>query len=153
MSHDAITDFLAEQRTPIVDRAELVLREARAQHYGSLEPDVRRERLEVLYDQLLQAAASRDLGEILDYARQLAQERFTAGYDLSEIQVAINTLEETVWRQIFAELPPAQFADALGRVSTILGATKDTLAREYVSLATHARAPSLDLRGLFGGTG
>jgi hypothetical protein len=40
----------------------------------------------------------------------------------------------------------------LGVVSTILGAGKDALAREYVSLATNAHAPSLDLRALFAGT-
>jgi hypothetical protein len=39
----------------------------------------------------------------------------------------------------------------LGLVSTILGAAKDALAREYVSLATHRHAGSLDLRALFAG--
>lgn len=36
-------------------------------------------------------------------------------------------------------LDPDQFARALGLVSTVLGAGKDALAREYVSLATSAR--------------
>ncbi len=48
---------------------------------------------------------------------------------------------------------PTHYAETLGHVSTILGAGKDALARRYVSLATDTRAPSLDLRALFTGTG
>jgi hypothetical protein len=36
-------------------------------------------------------------------------------------------------------------------VSTVLGAAKDALGREYVSLASRTHAPSLDLRALFTG--
>ncbi|MGZ8717058.1 MAG: hypothetical protein ACXWYO_08120, partial [Gaiellaceae bacterium] len=36
-----------------------------------------------------------------------------------------NALEEATWTRVFAELEPAQFAEALGRVCTILGAAKD----------------------------
>jgi hypothetical protein len=36
-------------------------------------------------------------------------------------------------------------------IGTILGAGKDTLAREWVSLATSERVPSLDLTELFEG--
>jgi hypothetical protein len=149
---DATTDFLSERRTPIIDRAEIALEEARVRHYGSLAPDVLRQRLEALYDSLLQAAARRDLGEMLEYARRLAKERFSNGVGLAEVQVAINVLEETIWQDVFVHLSPADYVAVLGRVSTILGLTKDALAREYVSLATHAHTASLDLRSLFAGT-
>ena len=43
------------------------------------------------------------------------------------------------------------FGKAMGIVSTTLGAAKDALASEYVSLATRTRAPSLDLSALFAG--
>jgi hypothetical protein len=82
----------------------------------------------------------------------VAQKRFNAGYDLSELQTAFNAVEEATWSRVFAELQPAQFAEALGLVSTILGAAKDALARKYVSLATNIQAPSLDLQALFAGT-
>ena len=51
-----------------------------------------------------------------------------------------------------ADLEAADLAEALGLVSTVFGAAKDALGRRYVSLATHTRAPSLDLRALFAGT-
>ncbi len=148
MSRRVTTDLLRAQRATVIDRAAAVLGESRARHYDSIGPELRRNRLEVLYDQIVGAVDSRDLGDVLSFARELAEERFSAGYDLSEIQVAVNILEEAVWRRIFSELRPDQFADALGPVSTIFGAVTDALAREYVSLATRVRAPSLDLSKL-----
>ena len=48
-------------------------------------------------------------------------------------------------------MPPDELARALGLVSTVLGAAKDSLARAYVSLASQTKAPSLDLSALFKG--
>jgi hypothetical protein len=50
-------------------------------------------------------------------------------------------------------MPPDAYAEALGLVTTALGAGKDALARAYVSLASETHAPSLDLTPLFDGTG
>jgi hypothetical protein len=144
-------DFLALQRAAIVDAAVSSVAGAHARHYESAGPSEIRARLEALFDRLVDAAASRDLGCVVAYARRLAGERFSAGYDLSEVQTAINALEEAVWGRVISELQPGEFAEALGLVSTTLGAAKDALAREYVSLATRAHAPSLDLRALFAG--
>lgn len=148
----ATVEFLVQGRPAIINRAAATLAESKARHYRSLEPETIRARLEALHEQLVHAAASRDLGGVVSYARNLADERFAAGFDLSEIQIAINALEEAVWTQVFCELQPDQFAETLGLVSTILGAAKDSLAREYVSLATRTRVPSLDLRTLSAGT-
>jgi hypothetical protein len=123
-----------------------------ARHYESARPSEVRQRLESLFDHLLATLRSRDLGPIVAYAEQVARERFAGGYDLSEAQTAFNTLEEATWTRVFAALQPAQVAEALGLVSTILGAAKDALARSYVSLATNTHAPSLDLQALFAGT-
>jgi hypothetical protein len=145
-------EFLTHERDVIVDAAEATLARMHARHYESAGASEVRQRLEALYDHLLDALRSRDLGPIVAYAEQVAQERFNAGYDLSEVQTAFNALEEATWTRVFAELPPTQFAEALGLVSTILGAAKDALARNYVSLATNTHAPSLDLQALFAGT-
>lgn len=77
--------------------------------------------------------------------------RLESGYDLVEVQTAFNALEVAVWTHLLAGVEPAELARALGFVSTLLGAGKDVLAREYVSLATDAHAPSLDLYALFAG--
>jgi RsbT co-antagonist protein rsbRD N-terminal domain len=153
MSRRDTTGFLAEHRAAIIECATAALSQSHVMHYQLLGPEQSRERLEALYDQMMDAAARRDLGNIVRYARNLAQERFSAGYDLSEVQTAINALEEATWKEVFSDMQPDQFAATLGLVSTILGAVKDALAREYVSLATHSHAPSLDLSKLFSGAG
>jgi hypothetical protein len=146
-------ELLTARRAEIVGEAEAALERAHSPHYETAGLEQVRARLEALYDTLLDALGRRDLGPMLAYAQRVAAERFDAGYDLSEVQAAFNALEEATWSRIFAELDPSQFAEALGLVSTILGAAKDALARTYVSRATNAHAPSLDLNALFAGTG
>ena len=144
--------FLAQERDAILEEAEAALARSHAQHYEAAgELEVRR-RLQVLFDRLLSALTERDLGPMIAYAQEIAEERFNAGYDLVEVQTAFNALEEAVWQRVLSTLEPSQYAEALGLVSTILGSGKDALARKYVSLAAHSHAPSLDLRALFAGT-
>ena len=144
--------FFEQERETIIGDAEAALARAHARHYEAAgETEVRR-RLELLVDRLLRSLGERDLGPMTAYAQELAEERFNAGYDLVEVQAAFNALEEATWQRVLAKLEPSEFADALGLVSTILGAGKDALARRYVSLAADTHAPSLDLRALFAGT-
>lgn len=145
-------EFLTRERQPIVDAADAALARTHIRHYETAGANEVHRRLEALFDRLLEALSTRDLGSVLAYAQRVAQERFNAGYDLSEVQTAFNALEEATWSRVFAELEPSQFAETLGLVSTILGAAKDALARKYVSLATNTHAPSLDLHALFAGT-
>ncbi len=143
--------FLERERATIVGEAETALREAHSRYSGADKVEVRG-RLDSLFDHLIESLASHDLGPIIGRGREIANERFNAGYDLAEVQSAFNALEAATWTRVLARLDPDQFARALGLVSTVLGAGKDALAREYVSLATKAQAPSLDLRALFAGT-
>jgi hypothetical protein len=145
--------FLTREREAIVDAASVALGRSHARHYDLTGTEDVRVRFEALFDRLLDAVTRRDLGVVLAYARHLAEERFSAGYDLSEVQTAFNAFEEAIWSRAFARLDATQLAESLGLVSTVLGAAKDALAREYVSLATHAHSPSLDLRALFDGAG
>jgi hypothetical protein len=45
-----------------------------------------RRRIEVLFDQLLDSLARRDVTPMVNHAESVAEERFNAGYDLSEIK-------------------------------------------------------------------
>ncbi len=110
-----------------------------------------RQRLHHLYILTIRAVADRKLGPIVAHSETIASERFASGFDLWEVQTAFNVLEEAIWSRIIKELPPAQYAEALGLVSTVLGAGKDALARTYVSLASKTKAPTLNLQSLFTG--
>jgi hypothetical protein len=124
----------------------------RARHYEGAGPEEVRVRLEALFDQLVDAIATRNLAPMVAYARQVAEARFSAGYDLSEVQIAFNALEEAAWASALKGLDASEYGEALGLIGTVLGAGKDELARAYVSLAASSHTRSLDLRALFAGT-
>lgn len=79
----------------------------------------------------------------------MARERFNARFDIFEVQTAFNSLEREMWRRLAAGVPE----EAIGVLSTVLGAGKDVLGCTYVSLAVNRRVPSLDLSALFRGDG
>jgi hypothetical protein len=141
---------LEHERASIVEAACESIRHSRTK-YESAGPEETRRRIEALYDELLGALSSHDLGDVIDYARRLAAERFESGYDLAEVQGAFNALEEGAWSRLCERLQPGQLALSLGLVTTVLGAAKDALAREYVSHASRTHAPSLDVSALFTG--
>lgn len=147
-----IAEFLVREREVVVAEAEAALTLLHERHYDTAGTEEVRRRLDTLFDHLVMAVATRDLTTVIAYARGIAESRFADGYDLAEVQSAFNALEAATWTRILAALEPAELAEALGLVSTVFGAAKDALGRAYVSLATKAHAPSLDLRALFSGT-
>jgi hypothetical protein len=144
-----LVQLLDTQRDAILADAADALAAARLTHYDSL--DANRRRLRRLYDLALRSVSDRDLVPMVDYAAALARERFEAGFDLQEVHTAFNVLEEAIWKAIAARIPPAGFPEAFGLASTVLGAGKQTLACEYVSLASRTKVRSLDLSRLFQG--
>ena len=145
-----LTVVLDRERSVIIAAASESIRQSRTR-YETAERDETRRRLDALYDQLRAAVASRDLTGISKFAWELGARRFRSGYDLSEVQSAIDALGEAAWRTVCAQLPSDRHAVALGLVSTVLGTAKAELAREYVSLASRTHVQSLDLRALFSG--
>jgi hypothetical protein len=103
-SSTATIDFLMRDRKAIIDAAETALNQTHSHHYDDAGTFVARQRLEALLDSLLESLAKQDLGPILAHAHQIAQERFSSGYDLSEVQAAFNALEAATWARVFATL-------------------------------------------------
>jgi hypothetical protein len=145
---NATADLLQVERRRIL--ADAGATAVRAPHYAA-SPETAR-RLEVLFDELLAAVDREELTSIVAYAHGIAAQRYAAGYDLGEVQVAVNALEEAVWRRIFATRAPEELGESLRLVSTALGAAKDTLARTYVSLASSSAPAAIDVSALFAGT-
>lgn len=137
----------------IVNEALAAVQRAHLQHYEESGEAATRARLHALYDLLVLSLRDRNLVPMLAHAEKVAQERFKGGFGLGEVQTAFNVLEEALWKFIVRELPPEELADGLGQVGTVLGAGKDKLARTYVSLATHAQVPTLNMEALFKGAG
>ncbi|HCV41991.1 MAG TPA: hypothetical protein DGH68_00795 [Bacteroidetes bacterium] len=146
-----ISAFLESNADNIIDEACTSMDRTHLQHYerdGALRT---RDRLATLVSLTRQCVKQRNLAPMIAHAELIAGERFNAGYDLWEVQTAFNVLEEAIWARIFKNFPPGELAEAIGLVSTVLGAGKDALARKYVSLASKTKASSLNLQSLFSG--
>ncbi len=146
-----VSGFLRDRREKVLTSAGESMARAHLPHYPHPEETTAMDRLEVLYDLVASCAADHNLTPIAAYAHRIAHERHAAGIQLSEVQTAINVLEEAIWRTVLSEVPPAQQGEALGVVGTILGAVKDKLACAYVTLATHHATDTLDFGDLFQG--
>ena len=144
--------LLYDRTSEILDEATEAMVRARAKHYEEAGREHVHQRLKALYVLTMRRVEERNLGPMVAHVETIARERFSAGYDLWEVQTAFNLLEEAIWKRILKDMPAEEYAQALGLVTTVLGIGKDTLARRYVSLATKAKSPSLDMQSLFSGT-
>lgn len=142
----------ADARTDIVDAALASLQQQHT-HYESAGDLVTRQRLGDLFDLVTTSIRDRDVTAVVGYTERLAEERFTSGFDVADVQSAFNALENQMWRRLVATQAPDDLAEAIGLLSTVFGLAKDTLARAYVSLAAHRHVTSLDLSALFRGVG
>ena len=147
-----INQLLHDQSNDILSDAEAAIARARLAHYEKSGAEHTHQRLKALYTLTARAVKEKNLGPMVAHAETIARERFEAGFDLSEVQTAFNVLEEAIWVRVLKNILPNELAEALGLISTVLGAGKDALARTYVSLASKTKAPSLNLQSLFAGT-
>ena len=144
-----LVKFLEEHKTEIIDDSLTGLERVKLKHYSESVKEKNEERLNNLYKNLIDCVNSKSLVDIYKYCEDLAERRFNSGFDLYEVQSTINVLEEIIWKKIIKFLPPSDYEQALGLITTILGAGKDSLACKYVSLASQCKKPTLDLSELF----
>ena len=147
-----IINLLDKYYEEIIQEACKAVGKVKLKTYTKAGQELTQKKLEDLYKKIIQCARKKELIPMLNFTEKIAKERYAAGYDLYEVQTAINSLEVAIWARIFKNIRPEKLAEALGTVSTILGAGKDNLARTYVSLATKTKTPTLNLHSLFGGS-
>ena len=139
-----VAAFLIAHRASILATADAEVVGRRLPHYEAAGGQEIMKRLAALFDVVVAAAAETKLDAAIAHADRIAAERQQTGHDLSELQRAINALEEQLWHAVMESAPVDEQGYALGVVSTILGAIKDRLACVYVSRA--AGRPTHTLR-------
>lgn len=147
-----LLELLQHHQNDILNSAFEAVKRSQLRSYEKEGDEHIHQRLKALFVLAVRAIKERNLGPTIAHAQTIAQERFAAGYDLSEVQTAFNVLEEAMWMTILKHLPATEYAQALGLASTVLGAGKDSLARQYVSLASKTKSTSLNLQRMFSGT-
>lgn len=148
-----LPQLLNNTRAENIERALQSLHRNGLLHYPATAKEQNRQRLRALYDVTVQCVTHRTLAPIKNHARSIAQDRFRDGFDLQEVHTAFNVLEEALWHTVTEHLPPQQYPEGFGLVSTVLGAGKQALAVEYVAKSNPKTSfQSLDLSALFRGT-
>ncbi len=147
----ALTEALSAAHDDIIQEASDALERGHLTHYEASGPEESRRRLSDLFDLVVECLAKRALDPITQYATNVAEQRFAAGFGIAEVQTAFNVLEEAIWHVVIAGLPAEEILESAGLIGTVLGTGKDTLARTWVALATSQHVVSLDLAALFEG--
>jgi len=127
-----LISILQENYYDLIEEADDHLHRVHLRHYCNSPGQKNSLRIKVFLDLLMGSISSKNLAALLDYTEKTAVERFETGFDLCEIQRAINGLEKAIWKKVVAHMKPEKHAQALEVVSTILGEAKDTLACRYV---------------------
>jgi len=126
---------LEEKSDRVLDVAVAELRRAGLKHYQQERPEVPRERMSALLTVTMQCLTERRAEPIIEFADRIGRERHAAGYDLFEVQIALNVLEEALWQQVLTTVGQDAVPRVLGLISAIIGMAKDALAQTYVALA------------------
>ena len=142
--------LLLEAEPGILEESYSSLHRSHVTHYELAGEAFPRQALTDLFRLVVVAIQTRDLAAMSEHSTRIAVGRYNDGYDISEVQMAFNVLEEAMWRRVvFAH--PDDLAEPIGLLSTVLGYGKDAVARKHLSLACKRHVPSLDLSALFAG--
>ena len=116
----------------LFDATEFLVR-SNLEHYNRLNPERVRARLARLYFITRECVELNSNDPIKKYIEDVAKERFESGYELYEVQTAINILEECLWKNIVDRVNINEQVSGLFRSHEILCAAKGTLAKSYVT--------------------
>ena len=145
-----LKELLRTQSEEILEGALQSLNCAHLKSYSKSSPKKNKKRLLNLLTLTEKCVVEKRLLPMKEYSAQIAKERFDAGFDLHEVHTAFNALEEEIWNRVVKHVPAENLGQALGLISTVLGAGKEELALTYVTLASKTRTQTLNLTELFG---
>ena len=146
-----LSELFRSWEDDLVNEAVTELRHARLKSYLADGEEITRERVTKFIEKAMECFSLRRAEPMIEHAERISRERHAAGYDLSEVQTAINVIEEALWKRILSSVEPDELAHALGMVNAIFGMSKDVLARTYVSLATNRETPRKELDEILDG--
>ena len=114
----------------LLDSTEWLVR-ANLQHYKQLSPESIRLKLFRLFRALVKTVEVNSCSEVIKYMKNISEERFDSGYELYEVQTALNILEESLWKNIAKYVDEEKQVESLKLITCILGSAKEELAADY----------------------
>lgn len=118
----------------LLDSTDCLVR-AHLEHYEAITPELIRSRLNRLLQALTKCVEINSTDGMIKYMNKVSDERFEVGYEVHEVQTAINILEECLWKKIQQHVDNDQQTAAMKQVTRILDTAKEELASEYALLS------------------
>ncbi len=131
MSGDLVEIYLRHERA-LREALYTKLRLSNAPHYTLADSELLRARVvQVLHT--FGNALRRDPSMFVEFFGGLVEERIEEGFSLSELQLALSTLERELWRLCDQEIRERDsLVRALAIVTTMIGRAKDEMARAFL---------------------
>jgi hypothetical protein len=89
-----VAALLVAEEAEVLDEAYAALERSHVAHYEAAGEAFTRKGLADLFHLVVASIRDRDLAEMSVYAEKVAEQRFGQGFDISEVQMAFNALEE-----------------------------------------------------------
>jgi len=135
-----LCSLLNEEKGVLVSEVANRLKNSSADHYRHTELS----RLLSNCNKLIQAfgvALKEEQEGFTESVRKISQDRIKEGFDLEEMQFALNTIEEMVWRQCIEKVDDEEEKlEDLHLIASLIGSAKDILARQYLEVSQEAAA-------------
>jgi hypothetical protein len=118
----------------LLDSTDCLVR-AHLKHYKQLSPELIRFRLLKLLQALTKCVETNSFNGIIKFMDKVSDERYELGFEIHEVQTAINILEECMWKKILKYVDDDKQISAMKQVTRILCNAKMELAGRYALLS------------------
>jgi len=126
-----LENLLREGEQTIVEKAAVNLGNYRLKNYEMAKLSEIEWWLGALFSALCDSIQQKCLEPFLKYSEKLGRLRAEKGFDLKEVQIAYNLLEEHIWEVVLEKGDPKTRAEDLVQISEIVAAGKDKLTKWY----------------------
>lgn len=103
-------------------------------HYEKFKESDINERFKKLLVSITKCVEKNSCDELNSYMDKLSDERFSMGFEPTEVQVALNIFEEALWKNIDEKVDEDKHVSAMKLITSIVGKAKQEMLGEYAML-------------------
>lgn len=103
-------------------------------HYEKFKDSDINERFKKLLVSITKCVEKNSCDELNSYMDKLSDERFSMGFEPTEVQVALNIFEEALWKNIDEKVDEDKQVAAMKLITNIVGKAKQEMLGEYAIL-------------------
>ena len=118
----------------ILEDAANSLQRAQLPHYKNFSETDIIANFKKLLQYITKCVEKNSCNELVPYVDKLSDERFSMGFEPTEVQIAINILEESMWKNIGELVDKDKQVSAMKLITCIISKAKQEMIGEYAML-------------------